>query len=309
MNDIILQTENLSKFYKNVPAVDGVNLTIRKGDIYGFIGKNGAGKTTLMRIVSGLIAKHEGSFVLLGMSSNDSKGILTARSRICSIIEQPALYMSMNAVDNLKQQCLICGKDYSRVDELLSLVELLGVGGKKAKDYSLGMKQRLGIAMAMVTEPEFMLLDEPTNGLDPMGIQKIREILQKLNRERGVTIMISSHILGELKLLATRYGFIHCGRLIDEVSATDLEQKSRPATELHVSDAGRAVLLLKGLGLDCTINGGKVMVLGDFDLTTAVVALKEGGVNLHNVVTGTYDLEKYFMDLISRSPREGVFSW
>lgn len=306
MSNIVLQTNGLSKSYKDVPAVDNVSLTINKGDIYGFIGKNGAGKTTLMRIISGLISPTSGSYTLLGADSGDKAGLLRARSRICSIIEQPALYLSMTAEDNLKQQCLICGKSYGEIPRLLSMVELTDTGAKKAKDFSLGMKQRLGIAMAMVTEPDFMLLDEPTNGLDPDGIQKMRNILLTLSREHGVTIMVSSHILGELKLLATRYGFIHCGRLIREISAEELEQQSRPATELFVSDPGKALLLLKNIGIDCTISGGKVMALGEFDLTEALLALKGGGVTVTNVATGTFDLEKYFMDLISR---QGGRSW
>ena len=298
MSEIILSTQGLTKTYGNIPAVSDVNLTVNKGDIYGFVGKNGAGKTTFMRMISGLASPTSGSFELLGARSSDARRLLAARGKICAMIETPAIYMNMTAQDNMKTQCLLCNQPQSKIRELLETVELSSTGTKKAVNFSLGMKQRLGLAMAILKRPEFMLLDEPTNGLDPDGIQKIRNLLLRLNAEQGITIMVSSHILGELKLLATRYGFIHNGKLINEISAADIEKSAKPASELYISDVGRGLLVLRNMGIECTVSQGKVIVYGDFDITAVAVALKENSITLHNLVHGTFDLEKYFMELI-----------
>src|SRR5699024_1585071 len=217
---------NISKQYKQHKALDNVSLRINKGDIYGFIGQNGAGKTTLIRLIAGLSFPSNGSFKLFGTSSEKSK--VNARKSVGAIVETPALYAHMTAYENLAIQRLqkgIPGK--ACIDKALTLVGLEDTGNKKVKNFSLGMKQRLAIASALLGDPAFLILDEPTNGLDPSGIREIRELLKKLNQEQGLTILISSHILSELHQLATRFGIIHKGHLIEELSAEELNEKCR----------------------------------------------------------------------------------
>lgn len=226
MKETILQVNNLCMRYKRHQVLDSVNMSIQKGNIYGFVGKNGAGKTTLIRIISGLIDAEEGNFSLLGIDSSD-KRIDSTRKKVCTMVESPAIYPDLTARDNLKMQCMITDKSFECIDELLSFVNLSETGKRKAKDFSLGMQQRLGIAIALVNEPELMLLDEPINGLDPEGIKQIRNLLLKMHMEKGVTILISSHILSELSLFATRYGFIDKGRIVKEATPEEI----RIATE------------------------------------------------------------------------------
>ena len=198
----IMKVNGLCKKYKHKTVLDHVDMTIRQGDIYGFVGKNGAGKTTLIRILAGLVDADKGDYELFGISSKSSH-IDEARKKICAMVETPAIYPDLSAEDNLKMQCLITGKGFSKIDELLSFVDLAKTGRKRAKDFSLGMRQRLGIALALVSEPELLLLDEPINSLDPKGIRQVRELLLKMHKEKQVTILISSHILTELSLFAT----------------------------------------------------------------------------------------------------------
>ncbi|MDR1616787.1 MAG: ATP-binding cassette domain-containing protein [Syntrophomonadaceae bacterium] len=222
--DTILQTRRLTKTYGAVNALDSVTMAVPKGSIYGFVGKNGSGKTTLMRIVAGLVFPSGGEFALYGQTKKS--GLLAARKRMGAVIETPAIFPNMTARDNLKAQCRVIGCDDNKIGGILKTVNLSGTGDKKAKNFSLGMKQRLGIAMALIGEPDFLMLDEPINGLDPEGIVETRELLLRLNKERGVTILISSHILSELSRLATHYGFIGEGRLIEETAASEVEKQA-----------------------------------------------------------------------------------
>lgn len=217
----IIKTENLTKIYDGKPAVNGVSITVNEGDIYGFVGRNGAGKTTVIRMLAGLAKKSSGSFSLFGISDTDP-AIVAARKDIRVMVETATLYPGLTAVQNMTIQCKLLGQNPECIQRLLYDVELDGTGRKPVKNFSLGMKQRLAIAMSMVGEPKLMILDEPTNGLDPEGIFKVRELLVKLNRERGLTILVSSHILSELAKFATCYGFIEQGRLIKELTAEDL---------------------------------------------------------------------------------------
>lgn len=221
MMNTILKTRGLTKTYGTLKALDNVTMNVPKGSIYGFVGKNGSGKTTLMRIVAGLVFPSGGEFGLYGQARKAD--ILAARKRMGAVIETPAIFPNMTARDNLKVQCHVIGCDDSRIDGVLKTVNLCDTGGKKARNFSLGMKQRLGIAMTLIGEPDFLMLDEPTNGLDPEGIIEIRELLLRLNKERGVTILISSHILSELSKLATHYGFIDRGHLLKEMEAKELD--------------------------------------------------------------------------------------
>ena len=223
MNDV-LNTTDLTKIYGNFKALDKLNMSVPKQAIYGLVGKNGAGKTTLLRIICGLQNTTSGEYRLYGISSKDKK-IVKARQKMGAVIETPAIYPDLSATGNLKEQFLITGeRTFKKIPDLLQLVGLERVGHKKAGNFSLGMKQRLGIAMALANNPNFLVLDEPVNGLDPQGIVEMRETLLKLNREYGITILISSHILDELSRIATYYGFIDNGRMVKEISAVDLKK-------------------------------------------------------------------------------------
>ncbi|MHB9293086.1 ATP-binding cassette domain-containing protein [Hollandina sp. SP2] len=226
--DCVLATKGLSKTYGHTHALNGVDMAIPAGSIYGLVGKNGSGKTTLMRLVLGLASPSGGSFTLYG--ARDGPGLrkqarsdlLLARRKIGAVIETPAVYPTMTAWDNLAMQCHIKGSDTMRIGELLEMAGLADAGKKKAHNFSLGMKQRLALALVLVGDPDFLLLDEPANGLDPEGIIEMRQLLLRLNRERGKTILVSSHILPELSRLATHYGFINDGKLLREVKATEI---------------------------------------------------------------------------------------
>lgn len=247
--DYILTTDSLTKQYKNVKAVDSVNLHVKKGDIYGFIGRNGAGKTTTLKILSGLSHATSGDFCIFGMNSS----LMRSRnmfSKIGILIEEPGLYGDMSAYDNLKMKCLCSGiKDKEYISKLLYMVGLGNVGKRHTKTYSMGMKQRLGIAMALVGNPEILILDEPINGLDPQGIAEIRKTLLYLNREQGKTIIISSHILEELSKIATHYGIINNGRLVAELTPDELSAKCESRIVIKIYDVNSAARLLHSINI------------------------------------------------------------
>ena len=225
--EYVLQTSALGKTYRSFKALDNFNISVPKGSIYGIVGKNGAGKTTLLRLICGLQMPTYGTYSLYGINDG-SPDIVKARRRMGAVVETPSIYLDMTATDNLRQQCRVLGlPDFSCVPELLELVGLSDTGRKKAKNVSLGMRQRLGIAVALCGEPDFLVLDEPVNGLDPQGIVEIRELILKLNRERDITVLISSHILEEMHKLATHFGFIDGGFLILEICAVELEATCR----------------------------------------------------------------------------------
>ncbi len=218
MEQVILKTNHLTKRYGHRAVVENLSMTIHQGDIYGFIGKNGAGKTTLIRMVTGLAAPSDGSIQLFGSGS-----LLEGRRRIGTVIEAPAFYPGMTARENIVAFSKLQGlHDFSHTEDLLELVGLIHTGKKKCRNFSLGMKQRLAIAIALIGDPELLILDEPTNGLDPEGMKEVRDLILKLNQEKGITVLVSSHILGELSKFATRYGIIHHGKLIEEFTEEDL---------------------------------------------------------------------------------------
>lgn len=222
--DYVLTAENLTKEYKGFRALDGFALHVPKGAVYGLVGKNGAGKTTLIRILCALQTPTRGGYSLFGVDGGD-KAVSQARRKMGAVVEAPAVYQELTAEENLRIQYEVLGRrDFDTIPGLLELVGLEGTGKKKVKNFSLGMRQRLGIAVALAGEPELLILDEPVNGLDPQGIIETRKLLQKLNRERGVTILISSHILDELSRLATHYGFIDKGRMVEEVAAAEIKE-------------------------------------------------------------------------------------
>ncbi|MBU3088329.1 ATP-binding cassette domain-containing protein [Clostridium gasigenes] len=301
MNEIILKTNKITKKYGTQAAVDSINITIKKGDIYGFIGQNGAGKTTLMRMITGLIHKTSGDIELLGGSTESE--LNNARTMVGSLIETPCFYGGMTARENLEVSRLvrnIAGKEC--IDEVLKLVGLTDLKKKKVKNFSLGMKQRLGIANALLGNPRLLILDEPINGLDPMGIIEIRELLKKVNREKDVTILISSHILGELSELATCYGIISHGKLIEEISSEKLNEKSRQYIELEIDDAPKAVTLMEEK-LNITeyevLDKNKVKIYSDLDNVGKInTLLSKNGIIVERIGLKGESLEDYFMNIV-----------
>ena len=248
--ETIFSCEHLRKKYGVFTALDDLSMQIEKGAIYGFVGKNGAGKTTLIRLLCGLQRPTGGHFTLFGADSETSD-LSEQRRRLGAVVESPAFLKDMTARDNLIQQYLLLGlPDFNGIDELLALVGLADTGKKKAGKFSLGMKQRLGIAMALCGDPDFIILDEPTNGLDPQGIIEIRELILRLNREKGITFLISSHILDELSRLATHYGFIDKGHLVRQMSAEELRKECRKSIRMKVSDTKVLATIMEQKGIE-----------------------------------------------------------
>ena len=301
MNEVILKTYNITKKYGNKLAVDNVNMTIKKGEIYGFIGQNGAGKTTLIRLITGLIHKSAGEIELLGASGESE--LNKARTMVGSLIETPSFYTNMTARENLEVSRLvrdIPGKKC--IDEVLDLVGLKDVEKKKVKNFSLGMRQRLGIANALMGNPKLLILDEPINGLDPMGIVEIRELLKKINKEKDMTILISSHILSELSELATTYGIISNGKLIEEITAKQLSEKCRQYIDLRVDDTARAVILLeRELGINDyeVLEDSNIKVFSNLDNVGEINSLlSRSGIIVESISVKGENLEEYFMNKV-----------
>ena len=245
--EYVLETNAVTKRYRGFIALNGLTMRIPKGAIYGFVGRNGAGKTTLIRLICGLQEPTDGSYTLYGAKNTDTE-IYRCRRRMGAVVESPAIYPDMTARENIRQQYRVLGlPSDDGIDELLHLVGLGDTGKKKAKNFSLGMRQRLGIAIALSGNPDFLVLDEPTNGLDPQGIIEMRELILKLNREHGITVLISSHILDELSRLATHYGFIDDGHMVKEMSAQELETRCRKCVRIEVSDTKALARVLDGM--------------------------------------------------------------
>lgn len=301
MSEYILRTNHLSKKYSSTLALDDVHVSIKKGEIYGFIGQNGAGKSTMLRIVTGLAFPSNGSIELFG--EDNPRKLTEAQKRMGAIIESPALFPNMTAQENLEIHRLqkgIPGKDC--IKKTLKLVGLEDTGKKKAKNFSLGMKQRLGLAIALLSDPEFLILDEPTNGLDPMGIVELRELIKKLNREKGLTILISSHILSELHQLATHYGIIHRGKLLEEISAEELDEKCRQHLRIKVDQPTKGATVLQS-----TLSTSEFEVMPDgtmklYDYLDNVrkvsMALTENGLVIEHLSQNGDSLEAYFSRIV-----------
>lgn len=307
MSEYILRTDELTKTYKNYAAVNKVNLNVKKGDIYGFIGQNGAGKSTMLRLVTGLGFPDSGTLEIFG--ENADKRLNDAQKRIGAIIENPALFLNMTAEQNLEVHRLqkgIPGKQC--IADTLKLVELENTGNKKVKNFSLGMKQRLGLATALLGDPEFLILDEPTNGLDPIGIVELRELIQKLNREKGLTVLISSHILSELYQLATTYGIIHEGRLIEELTLRELDDKCRQHLKIKVDDTEKGVTILEEklntTDFEVSPDGSISLYNHLDDVRTVSSALTKGGLIIEHLSQNGDSLESYFSKLVGGDSHE-----
>lgn len=303
--DYILKTNNLCKHYKKFKALNGLTMQVPKGSIYGFVGRNGAGKTTLIRLICGLQNPTDGEFELYGVKHAD-KEIAKARRRMGAVVETPSIYLDMTAEDNLKQQYRILGlPSYEGVQEILKLVGLENTGKKKAKNFSLGMRQRLGIAIALCGNPDFLVLDEPVNGLDPQGIIEMRELILKLNREQKITFLISSHILDELSRLATHYGFIDNGELVREMSAEELENACRKCMRITVTDTVTLARVLEEMKIDYRIiDSAKADIYAKPNITELTLALAEEGCEVLALEEKDESLESFYISLVGGDRHE-----
>lgn len=297
--EYILTTNALDKTYRHFKALHDLSMHVPKGAIYGFVGKNGAGKTTLIRLICGLQQPTSGSYAIYG-TPHTEPNISKARRRMGAVVETPSIYLDMTAEDNLKEQYRILGMPSdSGVMELLTLVGLSDTGKKKAKNFSLGMRQRLGIAIALAGDPDFLVLDEPINGLDPQGIIEMRELILKLNRERQITVLISSHILDELSRLATHYGFIDHGHIVKEISAEDLEASCRKCASVEVSDTKALAHVLDEMHLEYQIlSDRKADIFARVNITKLVLALARHNCELLAFEEHDETLESYYVNLV-----------
>ena len=303
--EAVLQTYGLCKGYRRFTALEHVNMTVPKGAIYGLVGRNGAGKTTLIRVICGLQEPTAGDYSLYGARLGD-KTLHRARRRMGAVVETPSLYPDMTAEQNLKLQYRVLGLPEDKgIEELLELVGLSNTGKKKAGHFSLGMKQRLGIAIALCGDPDFLVLDEPTNGLDPQGIVEMRELILQLNRERQITVLISSHILDELAKLATHYGFLDGGRLVRQVTAQEVEAACRKCARLTVSDVRALARVLDRLGFEYQIvSETQADVFGTVNVTQLTLALAEEGCEVVSMQERDESLESYYVNLVGGARRE-----
>lgn len=303
--DYVLRTNALCKKYRDFKALNGLSMNVPKGAIYGFIGKNGAGKTTLIRLICGLQSPTSGSYTLYGRKHTDQE-IVKSRRRMGAVVETPSVYMDMTARDNLRQQYHILGlPSFDGMEEILELVRLSDTGKKKAKDFSLGMRQRLGIAIALVGNPDFLVLDEPVNGLDPQGIVEMRELIFKLNREKQITFLISSHILDELSRLATHYGFIDRGSLVKEISAEELEATCRKCVRMEVSSTKALACVLDERKIEYKIfSETRADVYARVNMSELILALDRVGCNVISANERNESLESYYISLVGGSQDE-----
>lgn len=297
--EYVLETNAITKRYRGFTALSGLTMRIPKGSIYGFVGRNGAGKTTLIRVICGLQEPTDGSYTLWSVKNTDA-AILRCRRRMGAVVETPAIYPEMTARDNIRQQYRVLGlPSDDGIDALLHLVGLGDTGRKKAGDFSLGMRQRLGIAVALAGDPDFLVLDEPVNGLDPQGIIEMRELILKLNREHGITVLISSHILDELSRLATHYGFIDGGRMVKEMSAAELEARCRKCMRIEVSDTSVLARVLDGMGDDYSISDDtRVDIYAELPVTALVSALAAENCTVNSIKEQDESLESFYMNLV-----------
>jgi ABC-2 type transport system ATP-binding protein len=302
MSEYVLRTKGLSKRYGSQMALDNVGVEIRRGSIYGLIGLNGAGKSTFMRSVCGLITPTAGEVELFGRTG--SAAMADGRRRIGQLIESPALYPNMSAAENLEMQRLVSGvPGKSRIDEILSVVGLEGAGRKKSKNFSLGMRQRLALGVALISNPEFLILDEPVNGLDPKGIIEMRELMRRLAEDRGITLLVSSHLLDELAHVATHFGIINQGRLIKQLSAEELAQDSRRYIRIVTDDVpGATALLTQNFAVRDfrAVSAGELRVYEQLERVAEMnAAMNAAGLRVSGIGVKEQELEDYFVGLIS----------
>ena len=303
--DYVLEADALTKIYGHHKALDNFSMHIPQGAIYGLVGKNGAGKTTLLRLICGLQEATSGEYTLYGISSRKHE-VLNARKEMGAVIETPAIYLDMSATGNLKEQYRVLGiRTFDTIPQLLKMVGLENTGWKKAKNFSLGMRQRLGIAIELVGNPRFLVLDEPINGLDPQGIIEMRQILLNLNQKYGITILVSSHILDELSRLATHYGFIDNGKMVKEISASDLENSFRKSVRIEVTDGKTLAEVLEQTGLPYKILTPNVAeVYSRVNISRLTSALEKYQCEVLSIQEREENLESYYVNLIGGASHE-----
>ena len=295
--DFVLETKNLSKSYGHSHALSGVDMHVPKNSVYGLVGRNGAGKTTLMRVVTGIQRESGGSYSLFGVDNKDKK-IVKERKRVGSMIESPSIFLDISAEENLKMQYRILGlPSFSDIPEILRIVGLEDTGKKKAASFSFGMKQRLGIAMAIAGSPDLLILDEPINGLDPEAIVEMRELIFRLNKEMHMTIVVSSHILDELSRVATYYGFLDSGRMVKEISREEMDKECRKAMRVKVKSIEKASVSLSRFGLEYSIIDDDTLDLyGEIGFQEVLKLLENAGVV--DIEKRNENLEGFFINTI-----------
>ena len=298
----LIETREICKKYGSNMVIDHVSMHVPEKSIYGFVGENGSGKTTIMRLLTGLAELTSGSFTLFGVENTDRK-IHSMRKNISAIVETASLVPSLTALQNMRYQELYEGiklTDKER-NELLKKVHLDNVGNKKAKNYSLGMRQRLAIALALMSKPKLMFLDEPMNGLDPEGIAELRELLIELNQKEGITVLISSHILSELEKIATHYGFISHGKLVEEISTEELQNRCRKSLTVNVNNPAKAKEILAKLGFKEIVSSpnGEVRIFDEnAKIYDVVNALEKTKLDLLAINSSEESVEEYYLKLI-----------
>lgn len=301
MHETILTANNLTKKYNGMTALDNVNITVYKGDIFGLIGRNGAGKTTLLKILSGLSSSTSGEYSVFSKTGDDLR---KQRRRIGCLIEEPAFFRNMTAKQNLRYYCIQKGiTDLSQIDRVLETIALTDTGKKKFKEFSMGMKQRLGIAFAMLDNPDLVILDEPINGIDPIAVSELRDTFFRLNREKEVTLMISSHILSELYAIANRFLIIDKGKVIKDITKDELDAECSLCTVLRTDDVNRTVTLLEDkLGItEYQVSDREEVKITQtgIDPIRITKTLVENGVGVGAIFESGLSLEDYFKKLIS----------
>ena len=292
--DVVIEVKGLVKTFGKKAVLNGLNMTIRRGDIYGFIGNNGSGKTTAMKIILGLLEADSGDITLFG-----SKDLLVERRQIGSLIEAPGLYKGCTAKENMKRFAMLFGGEEKEIDDLLSFVGLGDVGKKKVRAFSLGMKQRLGIAVALLGNPEILVLDEPTNGLDPAGIKDLRELFEKIASEKGVSLLISSHHLDELSRIANVYGILVDGRIVDETRKDDILAKCGTVVLLESSEPSKVLAVLSPKG-KVSVDGTKIRIEGNLSSGEVASLLVKEGVPFSSIQEQSLGFEDYFIERMGR---------
>ena len=305
---IVLDSKNICKSYKNVQVLNNISIKIEKGNVYGLVGENGSGKTTFMRLITGLQNPTSGEYSLFNVNFNDKK-IIQSRKKVAGIIEAPSFFPNFTAFDNLKFQATLLNVKTTD-EELKSILTSVGLSDstldkKKVKNFSLGMKQRLAIAMCLIGKPEFLILDEPINGLDPEGVAEIRKLINHLSQDKKITILISSHILSELSKVATKYGFIHKGKLVQEISAEELENRVSKKTLIIVNDAAEATKLLDDKKIEYFMSNKLNEIILDGGKTIKEVNEIFNGTNIEvtDIKVNQEDLESYYINLVNSSSK------
>lgn len=300
MSEYIIETTDLTKSFNSKKACDEVSMHVKRGDIYGFIGRNGAGKTTVMKLILGLLTPNKGNISLFGSTTNLNE----SRKKIGSLVETPALYKNATALENMKRYAILFDGKEEEIKEILDLVGLANTGKKPAGRFSLGMKQRLGIAIALLGNPEILILDEPINGLDPAGIKEVRDTILKLNKEKGVTFLISSHLLDELGKITTTYGIINNGKLVEEIDAEELKRRCEDHLLIKVNDVDKALHILKDNDLlgRYTKESDNVFTLYDnFDKASAInTLLIKNDIEVFELTPNVTGMEEYFIERLGK---------